>query len=135
DGYWLLADLTGVPDFFSQMGPFVKSMLPIPGPKGHELPDMKPWVRLIFTLFLILTIPVLAVLFVLMIVGFPAVLATTWDSMQAQLGVLSEAIERRSVVPAVLSALQLLLLSLPILGTIYLIVVMARPVLAALWGW
>jgi putative peptide zinc metalloprotease protein len=34
DGYWLLADLTGLPDFFSQMGPFVRSLLPIPG--WHE---------------------------------------------------------------------------------------------------
>jgi putative peptide zinc metalloprotease protein len=28
DGYWLLTDLTGVPDFLSQMGPFLRSILP-----------------------------------------------------------------------------------------------------------
>ena len=29
DGYWVLADLTGVPDFFSQMGAFLRSVLPL----------------------------------------------------------------------------------------------------------
>ena len=28
DGYWALADLTGIPDFFSLMGPFVASIGP-----------------------------------------------------------------------------------------------------------
>src|SRR5919205_3675464 len=38
DGYWALADLTGIPDLFSQMGPFLRSVLPVPGSK---LPRLK----------------------------------------------------------------------------------------------
>ena len=30
DGYWALADLTSIPDFFSQTGAFLKSVLPLP---------------------------------------------------------------------------------------------------------
>ena len=29
DGYWTLADVTGIPDFFSRMGAFLRSILPI----------------------------------------------------------------------------------------------------------
>ena len=28
DGYWVLADLTGIPDFFSQIGAFIRSVVP-----------------------------------------------------------------------------------------------------------
>ena len=34
DGYWALADLTGIPDFFSQIGPFLRTVLPLPFWKG-----------------------------------------------------------------------------------------------------
>jgi putative peptide zinc metalloprotease protein len=44
DGYWALADLAGIPDFFSQMGAFVLSVVPIPAWKGNKLPKLKPWV-------------------------------------------------------------------------------------------
>src|SRR5437588_3764741 len=35
DGYWTLADVTGVPDFFSQMTAFARSILPIKAWKGR----------------------------------------------------------------------------------------------------
>ena len=48
DGYWALADLTGIPDFFSQMGAFLRSVLPLPAWKGSKLPRLKPWVKAVF---------------------------------------------------------------------------------------
>ena len=36
DGYWALADLMGVPDFFSQMGAFLRSVLPLGRRKGNS---------------------------------------------------------------------------------------------------
>jgi len=34
DGYWVLADLTGIPDFFSQISPFLRTVLRRPDRKG-----------------------------------------------------------------------------------------------------
>src|SRR5439155_2446448 len=65
DGYWLLADLTGIPDFFSQMGPFLRSALPVPGFKGDQLPDLKPWVKAVFAAYTLTVVPLLAYLFFL----------------------------------------------------------------------
>ncbi len=62
DGYWTLADLTGIPDFFSQMGAFLRSVLPLRRWKGARLPNLKPWVKAVFALYIIVTVPVLSLL-------------------------------------------------------------------------
>ena len=55
-----MADLTGLPDLYSMMGPFFRSVLPIPGQHGRHLPRMKPWVTIVFVAYSIVTIPLLA---------------------------------------------------------------------------
>src|SRR5205085_2740755 len=40
DGYWILADLTGIPDFFTQMGAFLRGLV---GRRRDAMPDLKPW--------------------------------------------------------------------------------------------
>src|ERR1051326_3481143 len=51
DGYWTLADITGVPDFFSQMTAFARSVLPVQAWKGRKLPELKWWAKVVFTLY------------------------------------------------------------------------------------
>ena len=65
DGYWFLADLTGIPDFFSMMAPFLLSLLPAGRLAGVKLPQLKPWVRAVFGIYIVTTIPVLAIFAVL----------------------------------------------------------------------
>ncbi|HEV7663594.1 MAG TPA: hypothetical protein VGQ62_08675, partial [Chloroflexota bacterium] len=84
DGYWALADVTGVPDFFSQMAAFVRSVVPIKGWKGRKLPALKWWAKAIFALYIVLTIPLLCLLLLVMIRSVPRVLATAWDSLGQQ---------------------------------------------------
>src|SRR6185437_11751451 len=45
DGYWALADLTGLPDFFGHIGPFLRTVLPLPWWHGPRLPALKGWVK------------------------------------------------------------------------------------------
>jgi len=59
DGYWALTDLTGIPDFFSQMGPFLRSILPISEQEDGKLPGLKPWVRTVFAVYIMVTVPLL----------------------------------------------------------------------------
>ena len=51
DGYWALADLTSIPDFFSHRSAFLQSVLPLWCWKGTRLPNLKPWMRVIFALY------------------------------------------------------------------------------------
>src|ERR671936_1361937 len=44
DGYWILADLTGIPDFFTQMASFVRGVVPwLKRDPQRQLPDLKWW--------------------------------------------------------------------------------------------
>lgn len=135
DGYWLLADLTGIPDFFSQITPFLASIIPIPGYKGSKLPKLKPWVRVVFVTFVLLTIPALLFLVFLMFVGVPDLIATTWDSLLAQMSDFSKAQSAGDLPAMALSIVEALLLALPIVGTVYILFIIILMPLKALWTW
>jgi outer membrane lipoprotein-sorting protein len=126
DGYWMLADLTGIPDLFSQMGPFLRGALPVLRSKGGKLPDLKPWVKAVFAIYTITTIPVLVYLFYLMIWGLPRFLATTGDALLTQTGITSAAWSHGDSLIIGLSGIQMVLLALPALGTLYLIYSVVR---------
>ena len=135
DGYWLLADLTGVPDFFSQMVPFLKSVLPASvGLKGDKLPPLRTWVKVVFLAYLLLMIPVLTALFFLMVVGLPKFILTTWDGLHSQASTLL-ALGAKSPIASLLILIQIAILSLPVLGAIYMIWTVARIPARLAWKW
>lgn len=84
DGYYVLSDLTGVPDILSRIKPIFRSLVPRrePEPRVEEL---KPWVRSVVTTYLIVLVPALTFLLVTMVMGMPRMLATTYDSLGLQL--------------------------------------------------
>lgn len=135
DGYWTLADLTGIPDFFSQMGPFLASMVPVRGYQGSKLPALKPWVKIVFTLYIVLTIPVLALLFFLMIRRLPRFMPVIWDSFLAQAGSLSHALDQGDLIGMIGSFLQMIILLLPVLGAAFVLYRVSRTLIKALWNW
>jgi putative peptide zinc metalloprotease protein len=135
DGYWMLADLTGIPDFFSQMGPFLRSVRPVPGLKGSKLPSLKPWVAAVFAFYITATVPLLAYLFFLMVRGLPRFLATTRDAFLAQTRLFSIVWSQGDLFIMVLSVLQMLLLALPVLGTLYILYSVSRIPIMAVWDW
>ncbi len=94
DGYWALADLTGIPDFFSQMGAFLRSVLPIPGWHGRRLPDLKPWVKTVFLAYVLVTVPILSLLLYTLVSHLPETLESLWSSLSSQVEVFSRAFIR-----------------------------------------
>jgi len=135
DGYWALADLTGIPDFFSQMGPFLRSKLSVPGMGGEKLPDLKPWVQFIFLSYIVLTIPVLAIFLVIMVANFPSFITFAWDTllMQTQVFAMVQSVGNTLAMAAVAS--QILLLLLSILAGVYFLFSIVRQTVAFLWKW
>jgi len=133
DGYWALADLTGIPDFFSQMGPFLRSLLP--AVKGTKLPPVKRWVKLVFASYIILTIPVLVLLFFLVVKGVPHLISMTWDALFYQTEVFSGAWSSNDILLLARVVTQMLLLALPLLGTAYALYSMSQQLIRALWNW
>jgi putative peptide zinc metalloprotease protein len=135
DGYWTLADITGVPDFFSQMGAFLRSMLPVSGWKGRKLPELKWWAKAIFVLYMLITVPVLLLVLFLMIKAVPRVLATAWDSFWQQAGVFAGAQGAGDLLGATTAVVQMLVLGLPTLGLLYTLYSLARRTVTAVWNW
>jgi putative peptide zinc metalloprotease protein len=137
DGYWALADLTGLPDFFSLIGPFVRSLLPASATNsgGSRLPRLKAWVKAVFVVYIVVAVPLLALLFVVLIVSLPQLLATTWEALSLQVAMLSST-SSVSDAPRALAALtQIVFLALPLLGITYLLYATSRKLVRAIWTW
>jgi putative peptide zinc metalloprotease protein len=116
DGYWLLADLTGIPDFFSQMKAFGGRAVPGRRPGRVVLPALKPWVRVAFTLYILTTIPALIWLLVLTVLYVPDLVVLTGRALDAQVQLFSSA---SGVGTRVLAATQIALVPLPLIATSY----------------
>lgn len=126
DGYWTLADLTGIPDFFSQMGAFLRSALPVPGWKGSRLPNLKPWVKAVFATYIFLTIPVLSLLLFMFVTRLPRIMATMWNSFLRQASEFSYAQSNGDLLGLAASVSQILLLGLQMLAIAYLLYRLGR---------
>ncbi len=135
DGYWTLADLTGIPDFFSQMGAFLKSVIPLPRWKGTALPNLKPWVKYVFAAYILVTTPMLILLLTYLITRLPNILATLWDSILRQAETLSSAIGGGDILAGAAAILQALILGLQMLGIGYLLYSLGGLFAKALWKW
>lgn len=135
DGYWTLADMTGIPDFFSQIGPFLRTVLPLPFWQGRKLPNLKGWVKAVFALYILITIPLLAFLLFTMVRTLPRVLATSWDSFLQQKAGFVAAQGSGEVLGMVASAVQMLLLAIPTIGTFYVLFSLGRTVVRTIWNW
>lgn len=131
DGYWTLADLTGIPDFFSQMGAFLKSIVPVQRWRENSLPNLKPWVKGVFVTYVLVTIPLLALIVALLIANLPGIVAASWDSLLLRVGEFSSAVSEGNAVGAALAVAQGLLLALQTLGITVLLYVLGRKI----WEW
>jgi hypothetical protein len=134
DGYWLLADLTGIPDLFSQLQPFLRSLTPALRATGPALPRLRTWVRIVFGIYILAVVPMLAYFGFLMLRNLPSFLERTCTALWHQSFALIAAVRGHEIGVAVLLGVTVLLLTASIVGTFYIIVTMIRPLKTA-WCW
>ena len=132
DGYWILADLTGIPDFFSQMGAFYRSLL---GKREGEIADLKPWAKTVFVLYTIIVVPVIALLVFFAIKTFPAVFATALDSASKLVGTAGDGLAHGDVVAVAAAIVQILILGLQVLGLGVIVFTVLKRIFVGLWRW
>src|SRR5215211_5789648 len=131
DGYYVLSDLTGVPDILSRVKPIFRSL--IPGrPADRSARELKPWVRVVVTGYLALLVPTLAFFLVWMTLGFPRMVATFWDSFGLQFDRIHAAVGAPQIT---LGVINLAMLALPIGGTIVSLSRSGRMVGRGVRGW
>jgi putative peptide zinc metalloprotease protein len=136
DGYWALADLLGIPDFFSQMGAFLRSIVPFRiGRGGRRLPRLRWWARIAFALYILIVVPVLAIMLFAAIKGFPRIAATAVDAFGQLAGQLGTAFAKGDIVLVAAIAVQLVFIALPTLGLGLIIFNLAKSLVLFLHRW
>ncbi len=125
DGYFILADLIGVPDLFKRIGPTLRSMIPgrsaDPGVGGLKLRA-----RVGLTAWVLFVIPMLGGQLTLMILDGPALVRTFVRSVDAQTHDVAAAFGRIDIADGLLSTVSLVLLVLPMVGLGYILLSMGR---------
>ena len=131
DGYYVLTDLTGVPDILSRIKPIFRSLLP--GRKDEpQVTELKPWVRLVVTAYLLVLVPTLTFFIVWMTIGFPRLLATFYDSFGLQMDRIHAAVGAPEIA---LGVVNIALLALPLGGTALSLSRVARMITRGLRNW
>ena len=122
DGYWILADLTGVPDFFAIGGPFARRAAGARSP----LPALRPVANVVVALYLLLIVPAFALLAYLVARAAPRLVAATLEAFLVQAGRFEQARATQDLWSGIAAVGQGMILLLPVLGVALFLLGMGR---------
>jgi putative peptide zinc metalloprotease protein len=116
DGYHLLADLAGVPDLYQRIRPTLLGLLP----HRWNAPENKmltPWARTMITLWVLVTVPMMALMLVALIAAVPRLLGSAGAAVHEDASAVAGAWGRADLLDVAAHSLQLLGLVLPVLAS------------------
>ncbi|MDA2894839.1 M50 family metallopeptidase [Mycolicibacterium sp. BiH015] len=132
DGYHVLADVTGVPDLYSRIKPTLLGALPWRWGDPHAR-LLKPWARIVVTLWVILVVPLLLATLAIAVWALPRVLGSAWAGLQKQQDVLSTAWGDGDVIQMVARVLAMIAIVIPVAGVLYMLARLVRRSTAGVW--
>jgi putative peptide zinc metalloprotease protein len=133
DGYYIVSDLTGVPDMFSRIKPTLASLLPWKK-ASDRVTELKPWVRMAVTAYVLTVVPLLLFMFGLMVFNAPRIFSTAYDSFFVQYHKVQHAFDAGNVLNGVIGIFQMLILVLPAVGIVVTFWLVIRRLVGAVWG-
>ncbi|WP_347353171.1 AAA family ATPase [Intrasporangium sp.] len=115
DGYYVLADVAGVPDLFARVGPVLRSLRPgaHPDPRVTEL---RPGARRIVVAWVLLVVPTLVLAMGWLVWNLPLVVGQAVIALRSQLADLQVSWSDGDAVLVVVGVTSLVLLVIPLLG-------------------
>jgi putative peptide zinc metalloprotease protein len=125
DGYFILADLVGVPDLFGRIQPVLSSLLP-GRPTHSRAAQLRPYARVVVTAWVLVVVPLLVGSLLVLTWRLPAILRTTGQTIAADWAVLLAAWRGSSPSGVLLAAVAIVFLALPVLGLLLLYENLAR---------
>jgi len=132
DGYYIVADATGVPDMFSRIRPILVSMLPFRD-VDPKVTVLKPWVRLVVTVWVLAVIPLLLFQLGLLLLHAPRMFSTAWDSLGQQREAISTAFGDGKIPAGLAGIAQSLILVLPLVGLVLTFIRLGGRIAAKTW--
>lgn len=115
DGYYIVSDLTGVPDILARIRPILRSALPWRR-ADERVSELKPWVRRVVTGYVLVLVPAIAFIFLMLLVNAPRVFATGWDSFWLHWDRVGPRFADGQAARGAMSIFQMLVLVLPAAG-------------------
>ena len=117
DGYHVLADATGVPDLFSRIGPILTSFWPGRW-NDPRVAQLKWWVRLIVTAWVIVVVPLLLIALVTLVLAAPRLIGTALASLGRESAAVGFHASEGQVLDAAGAVLAMGVVALPVLAMV-----------------
>lgn len=132
DGYHLLADITGVPDLFHRIKPTLAGLWPTRwgSPESRAL---KPWARIVVTLWVLLIVPLLALTVLVTVLTLPRIVATAAVSLHVQWQQMTAYFGHGDILAGLVKVLAVIAVALPILGIGYMLIRTVRQLSRKVW--
>lgn len=132
DGYFILTDLTGVPDLFSKVRPVLSGMLP-GRPVDARVAELRPGVRRVVTAWVLAVVPLIAFGMVWLVLHLPELITSAAKAIAVQWETLQGAWSQGQPVVVALSTISLVLLGAPLAGLAVMAYRMVLVLAGAVW--
>ncbi|HEX3222486.1 MAG TPA: MinD/ParA family protein [Nocardioides sp.] len=115
DGYYVLADLAGVPDLFHRVGPVLRSLRP-GTPADPRVLELRPHARRIVVAWVVMVVPLLVFCFAWLLWRLPFFLDQIVQGMRQQWALASQAWPAGDIALVAVAVISMVLLVLPAIG-------------------
>jgi putative peptide zinc metalloprotease protein len=132
DGYYIIADLTGVPDLFARIGPILRSLVPWRH-ADERVTVLKRWVRVAVTAWVLIVVPLLLFELFIVLMHLPRIIGTAWDSGRGLVDAATAAFGDGETLTGISSVLQLIVLVIPVAGIVLMLYKVAINALRSGW--
>lgn len=115
DGYFVLADLAGVPDLFARVRPVLLGLLP-GRPADPRVTELRPHARRVVTVWVLIVVPTLALGFGWLLYNLPYIVQHTASAISGQGQAIADSWNAHQYAAVLLGVLSIVLLMIPVLG-------------------
>jgi putative peptide zinc metalloprotease protein len=134
DGYYILSDLTGVPDLFARVAPILKSAFPT-GRRDPRVGGLRRGARIAVTGWVLCVIPLLTFALGSLLLYYPTISRALWRSASQQADLTATAAGGPRDAMAALGAFDIVLVVLSLAGSLYIVTGLARRVTSTGLRW
>jgi putative peptide zinc metalloprotease protein len=134
DGYFILSDVAGVPDMFARVAPIVKSVLP-GGRRDPRVAGLRRGTRIMVTSWVLVVMPLLFAFMGYLLLHLPEINRALWQSVSLQAHLMATAAAGHDYAMAAVDAIGAALVTLSLVGTLYIATGLARRAVTAGLRW
>jgi putative peptide zinc metalloprotease protein len=134
DGYFILSDLTGVPDLFARVAPILKSVISR-GRRDPRVTDLRRGTRIVVTGWVLCVVPLLVFILGDLMLHLPQTDRALWRSASLQGHLMAGAVAGHRYALAALDAIGAALVALSLAGSLYIVIRLARRAATAGLRW